>query len=121
MLICTLCRWLCEDQIPEITELEKGGLCDVQQGECSTLRINGHGFKDSYELKCEFVKEKVLYFSFLDFNTRVFSRCFFLCLAAVFDLAVAAFVALSVLISNVSSLLPPSPCHPVRGWAVGSG
>ncbi|XP_078143192.1 von Willebrand factor D and EGF domain-containing protein [Centroberyx gerrardi] len=46
------------DQIPEITELEKEGLCDVRQGDCSTVQIYGQGFKDSYELKCEFVKEK---------------------------------------------------------------
>uniref|UniRef100_A0A665TDV9 Si:dkey-30e9.7 n=1 Tax=Echeneis naucrates TaxID=173247 RepID=A0A665TDV9_ECHNA len=48
------------DQIPEITELEKEGLCDVRQGDCSTVQVYGQGFKDSYELKCEFVKEKVL-------------------------------------------------------------
>ncbi|XP_042345721.1 von Willebrand factor D and EGF domain-containing protein [Plectropomus leopardus] len=46
------------DQIPEITELEKQGLCDVRQGDCSTVQVFGQGFKDSYELKCEFVKEK---------------------------------------------------------------
>ncbi|XP_028281558.1 von Willebrand factor D and EGF domain-containing protein [Parambassis ranga] len=46
------------DQIPEITELEKEGLCDVRQRDCSTIQIYGQGFKDSYELKCEFVKEK---------------------------------------------------------------
>ncbi|KAM3614011.1 uncharacterized protein V6R79_008450 [Siganus canaliculatus] len=46
------------DQIPEISELEKEGLCDVRQGDCSTVQVYGQGFKDSYELKCEFVKEK---------------------------------------------------------------
>nr|XP_020471247.1 von Willebrand factor D and EGF domain-containing protein isoform X2 [Monopterus albus] len=46
------------DQIPEITELEKGGLCDVRQKDCTTIQVYGQGFKDSYELKCEFVKEK---------------------------------------------------------------
>ncbi|XP_069394081.1 von Willebrand factor D and EGF domain-containing protein isoform X1 [Paralichthys olivaceus] len=46
------------DQIPEITELEKEGLCDVRQGDCSTVQVYGQGFKDSYELKCEFVQEK---------------------------------------------------------------
>ncbi|KAM9852042.1 von Willebrand factor D and EGF domain-containing protein [Aulostomus maculatus] len=46
------------DQIPEIAELEKEGLCDVRQGDCSTVQVYGQGFKDSYELKCEFVKEK---------------------------------------------------------------
>lgn len=69
MLVCTL-SW-CEDQIPEITELEKEGLCDVRQGDCSTIQVYGQGFKDSYELKCEFVKEKVLlifcfFFPFFD-------------------------------------------------------
>ncbi|XP_074539724.1 von Willebrand factor D and EGF domain-containing protein [Halichoeres trimaculatus] len=48
------------DQIPEITELEKQGLCDVRQGDCSAVQVYGQGFKDSYELKCEFVKEKFL-------------------------------------------------------------
>ncbi|XP_068425269.1 von Willebrand factor D and EGF domain-containing protein isoform X1 [Clinocottus analis] len=46
------------DQIPEITELEKEGLCDVRKGDCSIVQVHGQGFKDSYELKCEFVKEK---------------------------------------------------------------
>ncbi|XP_004560250.3 von Willebrand factor D and EGF domain-containing protein [Maylandia zebra] len=46
------------DQIPEITTLQKDGLCDVRQGNCTTVNIHGQGFKDSYELKCEFVKEK---------------------------------------------------------------
>ncbi|XP_078108298.1 von Willebrand factor D and EGF domain-containing protein [Sander vitreus] len=46
------------DQIPEITELETEGLCDVRQRDCSTIQVYGQGFKNSYELKCEFVKEK---------------------------------------------------------------
>ncbi|KAF7650177.1 hypothetical protein LDENG_00130260, partial [Lucifuga dentata] len=46
------------DQISEITELEKEGVCDVRQGDCATIHVYGQGFKDSYELKCEFVKEK---------------------------------------------------------------
>ncbi|XP_026172334.1 von Willebrand factor D and EGF domain-containing protein isoform X2 [Mastacembelus armatus] len=46
------------DQMPEIAELERGGLCDVRQDDCATVQVYGQGFKDSYELKCEFVKEK---------------------------------------------------------------
>ncbi|XP_012731439.2 von Willebrand factor D and EGF domain-containing protein isoform X1 [Fundulus heteroclitus] len=46
------------DQIPEITELMKEDLCNVRQEDCSTIRVLGHGFKDSSQLKCEFVKEK---------------------------------------------------------------
>ncbi|KAM6967564.1 von Willebrand factor D and EGF domain-containing protein [Aplochiton taeniatus] len=48
------------DQIPEISELENEGLCDVRQNGCSTVQVYGQGFKDSHELKCEFVKEKFL-------------------------------------------------------------
>ncbi|XP_058503446.1 von Willebrand factor D and EGF domain-containing protein isoform X2 [Solea solea] len=48
------------DQIPEITEVQKHGLCDVRQGDCSTVQVFGQGFRDSYELKCEFVKEKFM-------------------------------------------------------------
>ncbi|XP_062321321.1 von Willebrand factor D and EGF domain-containing protein [Osmerus eperlanus] len=46
------------DQIPEISDLENEGLCDVKEGDCSSVQVYGQGFKDSYELKCEFVKEK---------------------------------------------------------------
>uniref|UniRef100_A0A672FVR7 Si:dkey-30e9.7 n=1 Tax=Salarias fasciatus TaxID=181472 RepID=A0A672FVR7_SALFA len=46
------------DQIPEITRLEEEGLCDVRRGGCSAVQVHGQSFKDSYELKCEFVKEK---------------------------------------------------------------
>lgn len=47
------------DETPEITELENGGLCDVRYGVCSSVRVLGQGFKKSYKLKCEIVKEKV--------------------------------------------------------------
>ncbi|XP_061573968.1 von Willebrand factor D and EGF domain-containing protein [Cololabis saira] len=46
------------DQIPEISRLEEDGLCDVRKGDCSLVHVHGQGFKNSYELKCEFVKEK---------------------------------------------------------------
>uniref|UniRef100_A0A3B3VTM9 von Willebrand factor D and EGF domains n=1 Tax=Poecilia latipinna TaxID=48699 RepID=A0A3B3VTM9_9TELE len=49
------------DQIPEITKLRKEGLCNIRQEDCSTIQVSGHGFKDSSQLKCEFVKEKVLH------------------------------------------------------------
>lgn len=58
-------------------ELEKQGLCDVRQGDCSTVQVYGQGFKDSYELKCEFVKEKVLLFSCFFLSFYPFSS--FLC------------------------------------------
>uniref|UniRef100_A0A3B5LNU8 von Willebrand factor D and EGF domains n=1 Tax=Xiphophorus couchianus TaxID=32473 RepID=A0A3B5LNU8_9TELE len=48
------------DQIPEITKLRKEGLCNVRQEDCSTIQVYGHYFRDSSQLKCEFVKEKVL-------------------------------------------------------------
>uniref|UniRef100_A0A3B4BAU8 Uncharacterized protein n=1 Tax=Periophthalmus magnuspinnatus TaxID=409849 RepID=A0A3B4BAU8_9GOBI len=46
------------DQIPEISELERAGVCDVGQTDCSSVRVYGQGFRDSYQLKCEFVQEK---------------------------------------------------------------
>nr|XP_023658487.1 von Willebrand factor D and EGF domain-containing protein [Paramormyrops kingsleyae] len=48
------------DQIPEITELERAGLCDVRQRECSTVRVSGQAFQASTKLKCEVVKEKLV-------------------------------------------------------------
>uniref|UniRef100_A0A3Q2FGV5 von Willebrand factor D and EGF domains n=1 Tax=Cyprinodon variegatus TaxID=28743 RepID=A0A3Q2FGV5_CYPVA len=49
------------DQIPEITKLMKEGLCNIREEDCSFIQVFGQGFKDSSQLKCEFVKEKVLY------------------------------------------------------------
>ncbi|XP_057207892.1 von Willebrand factor D and EGF domain-containing protein isoform X1 [Triplophysa rosa] len=48
------------DETPEITELENGGVCDVRYGVCSSVRVLGLGFKKSYKLKCEVVKEKIV-------------------------------------------------------------
>ncbi|XP_060744743.1 von Willebrand factor D and EGF domain-containing protein [Tachysurus vachellii] len=48
------------DQTPEITELEGGGLCDVKHSSCSTVRVLGKGFRDTFELKCEVMREKIV-------------------------------------------------------------
>ncbi|XP_068613415.1 von Willebrand factor D and EGF domain-containing protein [Brachionichthys hirsutus] len=48
------------DRTPEIAELQEEGLCDVQQGGCGAVHVHGRGFEDSFELKCEFVREKFL-------------------------------------------------------------
>ncbi|XP_017346605.2 von Willebrand factor D and EGF domain-containing protein [Ictalurus punctatus] len=48
------------DQTPEITELEGGGLCDFKYSSCSTVKILGKGFRNTFELKCEVMKEKIV-------------------------------------------------------------
>ncbi|XP_060799492.1 von Willebrand factor D and EGF domain-containing protein [Neoarius graeffei] len=48
------------DQIPEITELEGGGLCDLKHSSCSTVKVVGKGFRNAFELKCEVMKEKIV-------------------------------------------------------------
>lgn len=44
------------DQLPEITELENSGLCDIRQFDCTTVRIFGRGFMESASLTCEIIK-----------------------------------------------------------------
>lgn len=51
------------DQTPEITELEGGGLCDVKHSSCTSVKVHGKGFRNTIELKCEVMQEKVKSFS----------------------------------------------------------
>ncbi|XP_042333569.1 von Willebrand factor D and EGF domain-containing protein [Sceloporus undulatus] len=44
------------DQVPEIIELDHGGLCDVRLYDCSTVRAFGHGFTETPNLRCEINK-----------------------------------------------------------------
>ncbi|XP_026881427.2 von Willebrand factor D and EGF domain-containing protein isoform X1 [Electrophorus electricus] len=48
------------DQTPEISALEPGELCDVRQSLCTNIRVLGQAFTNSRELKCEFMKEKIV-------------------------------------------------------------
>ncbi|XP_053121545.1 von Willebrand factor D and EGF domain-containing protein isoform X3 [Hemicordylus capensis] len=43
---------LSSDQVPEIIELDNGGLCDVRQYDCTTVRAFGHGFRELPDLRC---------------------------------------------------------------------
>ncbi|XP_015273667.1 PREDICTED: von Willebrand factor D and EGF domain-containing protein [Gekko japonicus] len=44
------------DQVPEIIELDNGGLCDIRQYDCTTVRAFGHGFQESPGSRCEINK-----------------------------------------------------------------
>ncbi|XP_043545784.1 von Willebrand factor D and EGF domain-containing protein isoform X2 [Chiloscyllium plagiosum] len=44
------------DQLPEITELENSGLCDVRQFDCTSVRVFGQWFTESASLTCEIIK-----------------------------------------------------------------
>ncbi|XP_051857666.1 von Willebrand factor D and EGF domain-containing protein [Antechinus flavipes] len=46
------------DQAPEITELENAGLCDIQLGGCSAVRLFGRGFRESRTPKCEMTPQQ---------------------------------------------------------------
>nr|XP_060638161.1 von Willebrand factor D and EGF domain-containing protein [Anolis sagrei ordinatus] len=44
------------DRIPEIVDMDHGGLCDVRQHDCTTVRAFGHGFTETSSLRCELNK-----------------------------------------------------------------
>ncbi|XP_072506421.1 LOW QUALITY PROTEIN: von Willebrand factor D and EGF domain-containing protein [Notamacropus eugenii] len=46
------------DQAPTLTELENAGLCDVHLDSCSTVRVFGHGFRESPTLRCEMSRQQ---------------------------------------------------------------
>lgn len=56
---CVISRVLA--QPIELTDLENGGLCDIQSFSCRSVRVFGLGFIDSSDLSCHATRLKVMW------------------------------------------------------------